>query len=165
MYVMAILLTFSAPLSAETSTAVDAVNNSPTVVLVQSSTGAGPGTGTAVETGKSGTGKETDAGRGTLGKKSPFGEDQPRTGDFSPNSSSSTSTPPNPADTVDKTAGSNYPSGIGEKGSGQTRSTTERTGGPKPSASESMAKSSIEHGEGKSEQAAKDLKSQKPGNH
>jgi hypothetical protein len=109
-------------------------------------------------------GKETDVGRGTLGKKSPFGEDQPRTGDFSPNSSSSTTNPPNPADTVDKTAGSDYPSGIGEKGGGQTRSTTERTGGPKPSASESMAKSSIEHGEGKTERAAKDLKSQKPDN-
>ena len=161
MYGLTMLAALTMPLTAITPPSV-VVSSS--ILLVQSGTGAGPGTGTGLETGKSGTGKETDVGRGTLGKKSPFGEDQPRTGDFSPNSSSSTSTPPSPADTVDKKAGSNFPSGIGEKGSDQTRSTTERTGGPHPSASESMAKSSIEHGEGKTEQAAKELKSKKPDN-
>jgi hypothetical protein len=132
---------------------------SSSVVLVQSGTGAGPGTGTGLDTGKSGTGKETDKGRGTLGQKSQFGEDQPRTGDFSPNDPSSATRSPSNSTDVDKSAGSNFPSGIGEKGSDQTRSTTERSGGPHPSASESMAKSSIEHGEGNAERAAKDLKS------
>jgi hypothetical protein len=56
------------------------------------------------------------------------------------------------------------PAGIGEKGSGQTQSTIERSGGPQPSASESTAKSSKQHGEGKTEKAAKDLHSQKPHN-
>jgi hypothetical protein len=165
MYAVAMLLTLSTPFTPVTATVTDSSDPSSMVLLVQSGTGAGPGTGTGLDTGKSGTGKETDVGRGTLGKKSQFGEDQPRSGDFSPNSSASTSNPPNPADTVDKTAGSNFPSGIGEKGSDQTRSTTERSGGPHPSASESMAKSSIEHGEGKTERAAKDLKSKKPDNH
>ena len=132
--------------------------NDASVVLVQGGTGAGSGS-QGLGTGKSGSGKETDVGRGTLGKKSEFGEDQPRQGDFSPdNPSSAMRSPSNPTD-VDKSGGSNFPSGIGEKGSDQTRSTTERSGGPQPSASESMAKSSIEHGEGKTERAAKDLKS------
>jgi hypothetical protein len=117
-----------------------------------------------VETGKSGTGKETDAGRGAMGKKSPFGSDQPASGDFSPNPSDATRSGSKPQD-VDKTiAGSEQPSGIGEKGSGQTKSTTERSGGPQPSASESMSKSAAEHGEGKTEKAMKDLQSQKPKN-
>ena len=111
-----------------------------------------------METGKSGTGKETDAGRGAPGKKSQFGADQPSSGDFSPNPSSATRNPSNPTD-LDKTGGSNFPSGIGEKGSDQTRSTEERTGGPQPSASESMSKSAKGHGEGKTERAAKELQS------
>jgi hypothetical protein len=156
MYGIAMVLTLTAPLS-PTPAVSHAADGSSMIVLVQSGTGAGPGTGTGLDTGKSGTGKETDAGRGTLGKKSPFGEDQPRSGDFSPNSPSSTSTPPSPADTVDKNAGSNFPAGIGEKGSDQTRSTTERSGGPQPGASESMSKSAREHGQGKTERAAKDL--------
>ena len=156
-----IALCIAASSSALVGTAVAAtVDRSPIIVLVQAGTGAGPGTGTGLDTGKSGMGRETDVQRGTLGQKSPFGADQPRSGDFSPNSSSSTTNPPNPADTVDKTAGSNFPSGIGEKGTGQMRSTTDRSGGPQPSASESMAKSAHEHGEGKTEQAAKDLTSQ-----
>jgi len=158
-----VLAGLAVPTGPAATAAWDRTDSSFTIVLVQSGTGAGPGTGTGLDTGKSGSGKETDAGRGTVGKESPFGSDQPRTGDFSPNATSATRNPPNTTD-VDKTAGSNYPSGIGEKGSGQTRSTTERSGGPHPSASESMAKSSAEQGEGKSEHAAKDLKSQKPGN-
>jgi hypothetical protein len=111
---------------------------------------------------KSGTGKETDAGRGTLGKESPFGADQPRSGDFSPNPSEATRSGSKPED-VDRTiTGSEQPSGIGEQGSGQTRSTQERSGGQQPSASESMSKSAGKYGEGKTERAAKDLKSQKP---
>jgi hypothetical protein len=161
-------LTFAPVTPAVSTSAVsDSMEASSIIVLVQSGTGAGPGTGTGLDTGKSGTGKETDAARGTLGTKSPFGADQPRSGDFSPNPSSpstDTTNPPNAADSVDKTAGSNFPSGIGEKGSDQTRSTTERSGGPQPSASESMSKSAGQHGEGKTERAAKDLKSQKPSN-
>lgn len=128
------------------------------VFLVQGSTGAGSGS-QGLETGKSGTGKETDAGRGTMGNKSPFGSDQPTSGDFSPNPSSATRNDPPP---TDKTRGSEQPAGIGEKGSGQTRSTTERSGGPQPSASESMSKS--QHGEGKTERAAKEMQKQKPSN-
>ena len=126
------------------------------LVLIQSGTGAGPGTGTGLDTGKSGTGKETDAGRGTIGKKSPFGSDQPTSGDFSPNPPAASGSQAQAKDPQ----GLEQPSGIGEKGSGQTRSTTERSGGPQPSASESMSKSSAQHGEGKSERAAKDLHSQ-----
>ncbi len=44
--------------------------------LVQGGTGAGSAS-QGMGTGKSGTGKEPDAGRGAMGKKSPFGEDQP----------------------------------------------------------------------------------------
>jgi hypothetical protein len=138
-------------------------SNGASVVLVQGGTGAGAGS-QGLGTGKSGSGKETDVGRGTLGKKSEFGEDQPRQGDFSPNAPAATGSQPKPSETDKTIAGSEQPPGIGEKGSGQTRSTTERSGGPQPSASESMAKSSIEHGEGKTERAAKDLKSQKPSN-
>ena len=117
----------------------------------------------ALGTGKSGTGKETDAGRGTMGKKSEFGSDQPTSGDFSPNPSSATTTDPIP---TDKTRGSEQPAGIGEKGSGQTRSTTERSGGPQPSASESMSKSksASKLEEGKTERAAKELQSKQPSN-
>lgn len=133
------------------------------VLLVQSGSGAGSGS-QGMGSGQSGTGKETDAGRGAMGKKSPFGADQPTSGDFSPNPSNGTTSGSKPED-LDKTvAGSEQPSGIGEKGSGQTRSTTERSGGPQPSASESMSKSGKEHGEGKTERAMKDLQSQKPKN-
>jgi hypothetical protein len=109
-------------------------------------------------------GKETDAGRGTLGKESPFGSDQPRTGDFSPNAPAATGSQPKPSETDKTIAGSEQPAGIGEKGSGQTRSTTERSGGPQASASESLSKSAEEHGEGKTEKAMKDLQSQNPKN-
>lgn len=133
------------------------------IFLVQGGTGAGSGS-QGMGTGKSGTGKETDAGRGAMGKKSPFGADQPTSGDFSSNPSNATTSDSKPED-LDKTiAGSEQPSGIGEKGSGQTRSTTERSGGPQPSASESISKSGKEHGEGKTERAMKDLQSQKPKN-
>jgi hypothetical protein len=122
--------------------------NQPSVVLVQGGTGAGSGS-QGLGTGNSGTGKETDAERGTMGKKSPFGADQPTSGDFSPNPSDATRSGSKPED-VDKTiTGSEQPSGIGEKGSGQTRSTQERSGGQQPSASESMSKSAGAHGEGK----------------
>ena len=84
-------------------------------------------------------------------KKAPTGRVDPHSGTVIPDSSSSQSHP-------------EQPSGIGERGSGQTRTTMERSGGPQPSASESMSKAAKEHGEGKTEQAAKDLKSQKPGN-
>jgi hypothetical protein len=161
MIAMAMLIAFSAPSSALTPAVADTVDRSSTIVLVQSSTGAGPVTG--ADTSNSGMRKETDIERGTLGKKSPFGADQPRSGDFAPDSSSSTASPPSPADTVDKMAGSNAPTGIGEKGTEQTRSTTERTGGPQPSASEST-KSARAHGDRKSEEAAKELKSKKPDN-
>jgi hypothetical protein len=135
----------------------------PSVILVQGETGAGSGS-QGMGTGKSGTGKETDAGRGAIGKKSPFGADQPTSGDFSPNPSDATRSGSKPED-VDKTiTGSEQPSGIGEKGSGQTRSTQERSGGQQPSASESMSKSAEKHGEGKTEKAMKDLQSQKPKN-
>jgi hypothetical protein len=130
-------------------------SDSTPLILVQSETGAGSRTG-PMGAGKSGTGKETDAGRGVMGKQSPFGSDQPTSGDFSPNSSSSTAKRPSAAETVDKTAGSNFPSGIGEQGTDENRSTTERTGGPQPSASESM-KDASKHGEHKSEQAVKQL--------
>jgi hypothetical protein len=133
------------------------------VFLIQGGTGAGSGS-QGMGTGKSGTGKETDAGRGAMGKKSPFGADQPTSGDFSPNPSDATRSGSKPED-VDKTiTGSEQPSGIGEKGSGQTRSTQERSGGQQPSASESMSKSAEKHGEGKTEKAMKDLQSQKPKN-
>ena len=125
------------------------------IVLVESGSGSGPVMGT----GKSGTGKETDAGRGVTGKKSPFGSDQPTSGDFSPNPSDAARSQAAPED---KTAGSEQPSGIGEKGSGQTRSSPERSGGPQPSASVSMSKSAGKHGEGKTERAAKDLQSRNP---
>ena len=122
-------------------------NDQPSVLLVQGGTGAGSGS----------------QGLGT-GKKSPFGGDQPTSGDFSPNPSDATRSGSKPED-VDKTiTGSEQPSGIGEKGSGQTRSTQERSGGQQPSASESMSKSAEKHGEGKTEKAMKDLQSQKPKN-
>jgi hypothetical protein len=85
-------------------------------------------------------------------KKSPTGRVDPHSGTVIPDSPSSQSHP-------------EQPSGIGEKGSGQTQTTMERSGGPQPSASESMSKAAKEHGEGKTERAAKDLKSQKPNNH
>ena len=135
----------------------------PSVLLVQGGTDVGPGT-QGLGTGKSGTGKETDAGRGTLGKESPFGSDQPRTGDFSPNPSSATQSARNPEEVDQTVTGSEQPAGIGEKGSGQTRSTHERSGGQQPSASESMAPSASKHGEGKTERAMKELESQKPKN-
>ena len=144
-------------LSEGTTALFNQVYQESVIVLVEDP---GPRSGSP-QTGKSGTGKETDAGRGTLGKESQFGSDQPRSGDFSPNPSSATKKKVNPPD---QTAGSEQPSGIGEKGSGQTRSTTERSGGAQPSASESMAKSSSEHGEGKTERAMKELESQKPKN-
>jgi hypothetical protein len=135
----------------------------PSVILAQGGTGAGIGS-QGLGTGKSGTGEETDAGRGTMGKKSEFGADQPTSGDFSPNPSDATRSGSKPED-VDKTiVGSEQPSGIGEKGSGQTRSTQERSGGQQPSASESMSPSASKHGEGKTERAMKELESQKPKN-
>ncbi len=136
------------------------VNHESIIVLVEDP-GPRRGSGGGMETGKTGTGKETDAGRGTPGKKSPFGADQPTTGDFSPNPSDATRSQPKP---TDKTVGSDQPAGIGEKGSGQTRSTQERSGGQQPSASESMSPSASKHGEGKTEKAMKDLQSQKPKN-
>ena len=84
-------------------------------------------------------------------KKAPTGRVDPHSGTVIPDSPSSQSHP-------------EQPSGIGEKGSGQTQTTMERSGGSQPSASESMSNASNEHGEGKTERAAKDLKSQKPNN-
>ena len=101
----------------------------PSVLLVQGGTGAGSGS-QGLGTGKSGTGKETDAGKGKMGKKSEFGADQPTSGDFSPNPSDATRSGSKPEDVDKSIVGSEQPSGIGEKGSGQTKSTTERTGGP-----------------------------------
>jgi hypothetical protein len=119
-------------------------HDSSSIIVPTAGPSAAPGTGTGMETGKSGTGKETDAGRGAVGKKSPFGADQPTSGDFSPNPPDATRSQPA---VNDKTAGSEQPSGIGEKGSGQTRSTTERSGGPQPSASESMSKPKSHQGQ------------------
>jgi hypothetical protein len=86
-------------------------------------------------------------------KKAPTGRVDPHSGTIIPDSPLSLSQ-----------SHPEQPSGIGEKGSGQTQTTMERSGGPQPSASESMSKAAKEHGEGKTERAAKDLKSQKPSN-
>src|SRR3954470_13408620 len=85
-------------------------SSEPSIVLIQEDTGAGI-SALAIETGKSGTGKETDAGKGTIGKKSPFGADQPTAGDFSPNQPSPTASEPR---RTDKMRGSEQPAGIGE---------------------------------------------------
>jgi hypothetical protein len=163
MYVFALSAIAVGFFSFSGNAAYSSQTDQPSVLLVQGGTGAGSGS-QGLETGKSGTGKETDAGRGTMGKKSPFGGDQPTSGDFSPNPSDATRSGSKPED-VDKTiTGSEQPSGIGEKGSGQTRSTQERSGGQQPGASESMSKSAEKHGEGKTEKAMKDLQSQKPKN-
>ena len=139
MYMFAIAITIGSFTGFNANLAYSSESHQPSVVLVQGGSGAGSGS-QGLGTGKSGTGKETDAGRGTMGKKSPFGGDQPTSGDFSPNPSDATRSGSNPED-VDKTiTGSEQPSGIGEKGSGQTRSTQERSGGQQPSASESMSK-------------------------
>ena len=163
MYMLAIAITIGSFTGFNANLAYSSESHQPSVVLVQGGTGAGSGS-QGLGTGKSGTGKETDAGRGKMGKKSEFGADQPTSGDFSPNPSDATRSGSKPED-VDKTiTGSEQPSGIGEKGSGQTRSTQERSGGQQPSASESMSKSAGTHGEGKTEKAMKDLQSQKPKN-
>ena len=163
MYMSAIAITIGCFTGFNADLAYSSESHQPSVVLVQGGTGAGSGS-QGLGTGKSGTGKETDAGRGTMGKKSQFGADQPTSGDFSPNPSDATRSGSKPED-VDKTiTGSEQPSGIGEKGSGQTRSTQERSGGQQPSASESMSKSAGAQGEGKTEKAMKDLQSQKPKN-
>ena len=47
------------------------------------------------------------------------------------------------------------PSGLGEQGSGQTQTTTERSGGQRSGQAEKSAKSSAESGKGKTEQAMK----------
>jgi hypothetical protein len=47
------------------------------------------------------------------------------------------------------------PPGLGEKGTGQTQGTTERSGGQKSGMAESSAKSSAESGKGKTENAMK----------
>jgi hypothetical protein len=133
-----------------------------TIILVQTDTGAGPRSGN-METGKSGTGNETDAGHGVKGKEPQFGSDQPRSGDFSPNPKGTTHRVGS-ASAIDKAAGSEQSAGIGEKGSGQTRSTTERSGDPQPSASESLAKSGAQPGKGNTERAAKELQSKQPSN-
>jgi hypothetical protein len=94
----------------------------------------------------------TPSGRSSdFDKKTPTGRVDPHSGTVIPDSPSSQSHP-------------EQPSGIGEKGSGQTQTTMERSGGPQPGASQSMSKAAKEHGEGKTERAAKDLKSQKPSN-
>lgn len=163
MYMFAIAITIGCFTGFSTNLAYSSESHQPSVVLIQGGTGAGAES-QGLGTGKSGTGKETDAGRGKMGKKSEFGADQPTSGDFSPNPSDATRSGSKPED-VDKTiTGSEQPSGIGEKGSGQTRSTQERSGGQQPSASESMAPSASKHGEGKTEKAMKDLQSQKPKN-
>jgi hypothetical protein len=163
MYMFAIVITIGCLTGFSANLAYSSDALQPSVILVQGGTGAGSGS-QGLGTGKSGTGKETDAGRGTMGKKSQFGGDQPTSGDFSPNPSDAARSGSKPED-VDKTiTGSEQPSGIGEKGTGQTRSTQERSGGQQPSASESMSKSAGAHGEGKTEKAMKDLQSQKPKN-
>ena len=163
MYMFAIVITIGCVTGFSANLAYSSDALQPSVILVQGGTGAGSGS-QGLGTGKSGTGKETDAGRGTMGKKSQFGGDQPTSGDFSPNPSDAARSGSKPED-VDKTiTGSEQPSGIGEKGTGQTRSTQERSGGQQPSASESMSKSAGAHGEGKTEKAMKDLQSQKPKN-
>lgn len=53
------------------------------------------------------------------------------------------------------------PPGLGEKGTGQTQSTTERSGGHKSGHAESMAKSSAETGQGKTENAMKQQSKEK----
>ncbi len=53
------------------------------------------------------------------------------------------------------------PPGLGEKGTGQTQSTTERSGGHKSGQAESMAKSSAETGQGKTENAMKQQSKEK----
>ncbi len=85
-------------------------------------------------------------------KKTEMGRHDPHSGTVIPDSNQSASN------------ALEQPAGIGEQGSGQTQTTTERSGGPQPSASESLQQSSGQHGQGKTEKAAKDLHSQKPKN-
>lgn len=93
-------------------------------ILAQEGTGGGK-SGGEMQTGQSGTGKETDAGKGIAGKPSPFGKDQPTSGDFSPKEGSKKDR--SQRQEQPKTGGSDYPSGIGEKGTGQA-SSSERSG-------------------------------------
>ena len=79
-----------------------------------------------MQTGQSGTGKETDAGKGIVGKPSPFGTDQPTTGDFSPDKGAKKDHP-SQRQQQPTSGGSDYPSGIGEKGTGQA-SSSDRSG-------------------------------------
>jgi hypothetical protein len=112
------------------------------------------GTSYADEGGTSHSPITTPSGKSSdFDKKAPTGRVDPHSGTVIPDS------PPSQSQSHPE-----QPSGIGEKGSGQTQTTMERSGGPQPSASESMSKAAKEHGEGKTERAAKDLKSQKPSN-
>ena len=129
MYMSAIAITIGCFTGFNADLTYSSESHQPSLVLVQGGTGAGSGS-QGLGTGKSGTGKETDAGRGTMGKKSEFGGDQPTSGDFSPNPSDATRSGSKPQDVDKSIVGSEQPSGIGEKGSGQTKSTTERSGGP-----------------------------------
>jgi hypothetical protein len=92
----------------------------PPIILAQEGTGGGS-SGGGMQTGQSGTGKETDAGKGIVGKPSPFGQDQPTSGDFSPKKGSK-SDHSSQRQQQPTTGGSDMPSGVGEKGTGQTQS-------------------------------------------
>ena len=104
--------------------------------VAKAATDVGPrsGSGGGMETGKSGTGKETDAGQGITGQKSPFGADQPTSGDFSPKEGAASD---QNRGSQEKTArgtdmpqgsGSDFPPGIGEKGTGQKERPSEPSG-------------------------------------
>ena len=104
--------------------------------IAQAATDVGPrsGSGGGMETGKSGTGKETDAGQGIKGQQSPFGADQPTSGDFSAKEGGAAQ---QHQGSQEKTAkgtdmpqgsGSDFPSGIGEKGTGQKEAPSRQSG-------------------------------------
>jgi hypothetical protein len=93
----------------------------PSITLAQEGTGSGPRSGSGLPTGQSGTGKETDAGKGIVGKPSQFGTDQPTSGDFTPKEGSK-SDHSSQRQQQPTTGGSDMPSGVGEKGTGQTQS-------------------------------------------
>ena len=69
MYGSAMLVDLTVPLSAITHAVAHTVDHSSMVVLVQSGTGAGAGTATGLETGKSGTGNQTDVQRGSRARR------------------------------------------------------------------------------------------------
>jgi hypothetical protein len=108
------------------------IPNTSSLVLVQGVSGEmSPGsTNRGVDMGKSGTSKETDAGRGEVGKhsfgsdqpmsgKQGFGSDQPTSGDFTPNPSAATK--------------SDESTHERQKGSGQSASSMEQHGSSQPS--------------------------------